>query len=122
MDAQLGECSNLTPCRASARLRTGVAFFAVALGLTVAMTQLQWAQPFRWLLVVPFFMACSSVTQGLYGACAMRAMLGQREDANGPEQIADPEMRQAARDRSLRAMLHGAVVAAALTAVVVVLA
>ena len=109
---------NLTPCRSAVRLRGGVGFFAVALGLTMLAMQPGVPAGYRLALVVPFFLAALGVFQGLYGTCLKRAMRGEREDPSGPEPILNPAVRATMHSEMRRILVRAGAVALACTALV----
>jgi hypothetical protein len=112
---------NLSTCRASARLRMGVVFVAVALGLTAAATQPGVPQGYRLALIVPFFIAAVGVLQGVSGTCVRRAARGEREEATGAEPILNPTVKARLRTEMHRILARATAVAVACTALVFLL-
>lgn len=77
------EGANLSRRGQDARLRLAAAGLTVALGLTIALIQLEIPRAWRLLTFIPFLLSAMGIMQGLLRVCPMNSQQGRRETATG---------------------------------------
>lgn len=121
-DYRAGAC-NIGPAEIARRRRTGVATIAVALVVAAAVVALDVPAPARVLVLPPLAAGIIGLEQARRRFCVGFAMAGLWNfgDLGAQQRIDDQAARNADRRAALRMVAEGTIVAAALTALFVVL-